>query len=313
MSLPRLPSPDAFGADLGFVDFALDRMSARRDDPAFVAARRGEAGARALVLAGDAVVRGADGGVWHPLPAAEALGTPEVEAFLGRRDGVSHFALGLPAAAGEALASRGDPALGELRAMATGGLAPNADIGALAAAKALFHWHRTHRFCSACGQPSAAAAGGWRRECPACGTHHFPRTDPVVIMLAVDGDRCLLGRQARFPPGMVSCLAGFLEPGESIEDGVRRELQEEAGIETGYVTYLGSQPWPFPASVMLGCLAEAATTTLAVDTDELEDARWFTRDEARATLEGTHPDGIVCPRPMAIAHHILRAWVYREG
>ncbi len=313
MSLIRHPSPHAFGPALGFVDFALDRMSAKRDDPGFVAAARAEPDARAVVLAGDAVVRAADGGAWHRLAAAEALGAPDLAAFLGRGEGVSHFALGLPAEAGQALGARDGGIMGDLRAMATGGLAPNPDLGALSAAKALFHWHRTHRFCAVCGTESAVAGAGWRRECPRCGTHHFPRTDPVVIMLAVDGERCLLGRQARFPPGMVSCLAGFLEPGESIEDGVRRELAEEAGIATGYVTYLGSQPWPFPASVMLGCLAEAATTALAVDTDELESARWFSRDEARALLDGTHGDGLTCPRPMAIAHHILRAWVYGAG
>lgn len=310
MSHPKLPSPEAFGSTLGFVDFALDRMSAQRDDPAFVAACRGEASARALVLAGDAVVRAATGGVWHPLPAAEALGAPETAAFLGRRDGISHFALQLPAGAAEALGARDGLAVGDLRAIATAGSVPNGEVGALAAAKALFHWHRTHAFCAACGSRSTVAGAGWRRECPTCGTHHFPRTDPVVIMLAVDGDRCLLGRQARFPPGMYSCLAGFLEPGESLEDGVRRELHEESGVETGYVTYLGSQPWPFPASVMLGALADATTTDLRVDAAELEDARWFSRDETRTLLEGTHPDGLACPPPMAIAHHIMRAWVF---
>ena len=135
------------------------------------------------------------------------------------------------------------------------------------------------------------------------------RLHRVVIMLATDGDRCLLGRQPRFPAGMYSCLAGFLEPGETIEAAVRREIGEEAGIACGAVTYLGSQPWPFPASLMIGCLVEAASTEIAIDQDELEDARWFTRDEVKAMLAGRHPAGFTCPFPMAIAHHIVRAWV----
>ncbi len=156
------------------------------------------------------------------------------------------------------------------------------------------------------------AAWGWRRECPHCGTYHFPRTDPVVIMLAVNGEHCLLGRQPRFVPGMYSCLAGFLEPGETLEAGVRRELQEEAGIETGRVTYLASQPWPFPASIMIGCIAEATMTEITIDRAELEDARWFSRGEVRRILSGTHDDGIKCPPTMAIAHGLMKAWAMRN-
>ena len=196
-----------------------------------------------------------------------------------------------------------------LRAVAVDGSVSAEDLGALAEGKALLHWHRSHRFCSNCGAPSHASGAGWRRECPACGTHHFPRTDPVVIMLAVAGERCLLGRQPRFPPRMYSCLAGFLEPGETIEAAVGRELEEEAGITVDDVSYLGSQPWPFPASLMIGCMARARHSDIVVDHHELEDARWFSRDEVRAMLAGGHPEGLVCPVPMAIAHHIVRAWV----
>ena len=153
-------------------------------------------------------------------------------------------------------------------------------------------------------------AAGWRRACLACGTQHFPRTDPVVIMMATEGERCLLGRQPRFPPGMYSCLAGFVEPGETIEDAVRREIAEEAGLAIGAVHYRGSQPWPFPASLMIGCLAEATSTTIVVDKDELEDARWVSREDTRAILEGRHAGGLVCPPVMAIANHLMRAWAY---
>jgi NAD+ diphosphatase len=131
-------------------------------------------------------------------------------------------------------------------------------------------------------------------------------------MLCVDGESCLLGRQPRFPPGMYSCLAGFLEPGETIEAAVRREILEEAGIETGRVTYLGSQPWPFPASLMIGCVAEARSKAITIDRDELEDARWFSKDEVQAMFERRHPQGFVCPVPMAIAYHLVRAWVERD-
>jgi len=127
-------------------------------------------------------------------------------------------------------------------------------------------------------------------------------------MLATEGGRCLMGRQARFAQGMYSALAGFIEPGETMEDAVRREIHEEAGIRTGRVTYLATQPWPFPASLMIGCLAEATSTTLDVDRTELEDARWFSKDDCRLMLSNAHPEGFICPPKMAIAHHLIRSW-----
>jgi NAD+ diphosphatase len=203
---------------------------------------------------------------------------------------------------------RDDLALVDLRSLAMqGALAPYL-IAILGQAKAVMHWHATHRFCANCGAPTRISAAGWRRECDVCKAQHFPRTDPVVIMLAVSGDSCLMGRQAGFPQGMYSCLAGFLEPGESIEEAVRREIFEEAGVHCGAVSYLASQPWPFPASLMIGCLARATTRELRVDGIELEDARWFTREECVAMLAGRHADGLSAPRSMAIANHILRAW-----
>jgi NAD+ diphosphatase len=155
--------------------------------------------------------------------------------------------------------------------------------------------------------------GGWRRDCPACNGQHFPRTDPVVIMLAINGERCLLGRSGRFAATMWSCLAGFVEPGEAIEDAVRRETREEAGIVCGRVVYFASQPWPFPTSLMIGCHAEAISTELSVDRSELEDARWFTREEAALMLLRRHPQGLTMPPPVAIAHHIIRAYIEDGG
>jgi NAD+ diphosphatase len=173
----------------------------------------------------------------------------------------------------------------------------------------MLHWHARHRFCANCGAPTAVVQGGWRRDCAACAAEHFPRTDPVVIMLATADDQCLLGRSRRFVPHMWSCLAGFVEPGETIEQAVRRETQEEAGITCGRVSYFASQPWPFPMSLMIGCHAEALDRDIAIDPNELEDARWFSRDEIAAMLMRRHPDGLTTPPPIAIAHHIIRAWI----
>jgi NAD+ diphosphatase len=160
--------------------------------------------------------------------------------------------------------------------------------------------------------PTRPVEGGWRRDCANCRVQHFPRTDPVVIMLAIAGERCVLGRSPRFAPTMWSCLAGFVEPGETIEDAVRREVREEVGIACGRVTYFASQPWPFPTSLMIGCHAEAFTDEIVVDRSELEDARWFTRDELALMLVRKHPQGLTATPPIAIAHHIIRRYV-EEG
>ncbi len=305
------PDSPAFGPTLGYAVNTIDRLSARRDDPALWATLRDEPDSATLVFVGEQVLL-TDNGPWLPVAAADALGAPEHMALLGRRGSRALFATALPAARAETTTQPGH-VLADLRAIAVAGSVTPEDVGAMAQAKALFHWHRQHGFCAHCGSRSAVESMGWRRMCPACGALHFPRTDPVVIMMATDGERCLLGRQPRFPPGMYSCLAGFLEPGETIEDAVRRELGEEAGIAVGAVRYLGSQPWPFPASLMIGCIAEAATTALTIDTDELEEARWVSRADTRAILEGRHADGLVCPPTMAIANHLMRAWAYETA
>lgn len=180
-------------------------------------------------------------------------------------------------------------------------------------ARSILEWHRSHRFCSKCGSESDVAEAGWKRVCPSCGAEHFPRTDPVAIMLAVSGDKCLLGRQAAWPAGFWSALAGFVEPGETVEQAATRELEEEAGIKAdpAKAEYLFCQPWPFPSSLMVGIIVEAETTEISVEQDELEAARWITREEARQVLAGTHPD-IYAPPPMAVAHHILKTWAERD-
>lgn len=178
----------------------------------------------------------------------------------------------------------------------------------LATAKALIGWHQSHRFCASCGQGSTPVMAGWQRDCKSCGAHHFPRTDPVVIMLITRGNSVLLGRNAAWPPGMFSLLAGFVEPGETIEAAVRREVFEETGVQVGEVSYLASQPWPFPASLMLGCRGTALSEEITVDPEEIESARWMRREEVAEALRGAHPE-MRPPRPGAIAGFLLRNWV----
>jgi NAD+ diphosphatase len=177
-----------------------------------------------------------------------------------------------------------------------------------ATAKALVHWHRSHRFCATCGAESQPATGGWQRSCAACGAQHFPRTDPVVIMLVVKDDRLLLGRSPGWPEGMYSCLAGFMEPGETVETAVRREVAEETGVQVGRVRVLASQPWPFPASLMLGCLAEAVSDQITIDPVEIEDALWLDRAALVQVMDGRHPR-INAPRRGAIAQSLMEYWL----
>ena len=187
------------------------------------------------------------------------------------------------------------------------GLVDPAALGALAQGASLLAWHANHRFCGKCGQPTEIRAGGYKRLCTACGAEHFPRTDPVAIMLTVSRDKCVLGRGRHFAPGMYSALAGFIEPGETIENAVRRETLEESGIRLGRVVYHASQPWPFPYSLMIGCFGEALNEDIDPDLAELEDCRWFERGEVLAMLDKSHPSLFV-PPPGAIAHHLIRAW-----
>ena len=185
---------------------------------------------------------------------------------------------------------------------------PAGDAAIAAQARSLVSWHERHPFCPACGAATRLRNGGSSRACPSCGAEHFPRTDPVVIVVVSRGDRALLGRSGRFAGNLYSALAGFMEPGESVEEAVRREVAEEAGIRVGTVRYVFSQPWPFPASLMIGCLAEGLSEEIALDPEELEDARWFSRDELAEALAG-RSDVLSVPQPLAIAHHLIRAWL----
>jgi NAD+ diphosphatase len=188
-------------------------------------------------------------------------------------------------------------------------LLADADAPIFAAALSLANWHRRHGYCSVCGRATAPNRGGWSRQCASCGSEHYPRVDPVVIMLAEHDGRLLLGRQPHYPPGRYSALAGFVEPGETIEAAVAREIKEEAGIDVTEVRYLTSQPWPFPSSLMIGSYARAEGDSLIIDKNELDDARWFTRDEVLAALANEDDAPFQPPPRSAIARTLLEAWV----
>jgi NAD+ diphosphatase len=295
---------------LGFVLNPLVRHSAERAPEALALALADPAHLIVLVAGDDPVLRTGEPatGLLAP-PDAARVALAQERVLLGTLGASPVVAVLAPAAAGELFGA--DPAfiVADLRTIAVRGLVAPQELGILAMAKSLLDWHRRHRFCANCGAATEPAQAGFRRDCAACGTQHFPRTDPVVIMLVTDGDHCLLGRQSRFPTGMFSCLAGFLEPGETIEDAVRRETYEETGVRVGRVTYARSQPWPFPSSLMIGCIGEALSRDIVIDAEELEDARWFHRDEIRLMLDRTHPGQLLAANPIAIAHHLVLDWM----
>jgi NAD+ diphosphatase len=272
---------------------AHDRVGRRRTDDAWLAETWADPATRVLLLArGRFPVEAGTSIAWRS-PADVPEGQ---RVFLGLEDGVAHFAVLLDEPLEDGWAN--------LRVV--GPELSAADAGLVVHAVALAEWHRAHRFCARCGSPLTVAAAGHVLTCSGCGRQHFPRTDPAVIMLVVDaGDRALLGRQPGWPEGRYSTLAGFVDPGESLENAVRREVAEEVGIEIGEVTYLGNQPWPFPASLMVGFFAEALTTEIEVDQEEISDARWFTREEMRAEAEaGT----LLLPGGISISRTLVEIW-----
>ena len=292
----------------------LDRAAHFRSDDRKLAALREDARAGVYVVGGDNVVLKARDEPLDPLfsPAeARELGAPRETVFLGLLHGAPRFGAGLDPAAIEVLKARNDLKLLDLRTIAVQGAVAAEHVPPLAEAKAILGWHARHRFCPNCSAATIVTQGGWRRDCPVCKAEHFPRTDPVVIMLPIAGNRCVLGRSPRFPQTMWSCLAGFAEPGESIEEAVRREVAEEVGLTCARVSYFASQPWPFPSSLMIGCLAEAVTEEIVIDKDEIEEARWFDRAELKLMLTRSHPQRLSTPPPIAIAHHIIRAFAER--
>ncbi|WP_372886088.1 NAD(+) diphosphatase [Shimia sp.] len=309
----------------------LDRAAALRGDADALAEARAAPGtgcilfwrSKPLLAAGrDRLVRLP---MDHPVLAPEALGARNAPApiYLGREEAGHCFAADISAWQPEAPAEPApggffdpgeqchpllpeDMAFCELRMVMTRLDARDAELAATA--KSVLSWHRSHRFCAVCGKESRMAMAGWQRDCPSCGGHHFPRTDPVVIMLVTRGNRVLMGRSPGWPEGMYSLLAGFVEPGETLEAAVRREVGEEAGIAIGAVSYLASQPWAYPSSLMVGCRAEALSDEITVDPVELEDAIWVSREEMMQAFAGGHPT-LKPARKGAIAEFILRNWL----
>lgn len=261
------------------------------------------AGGRFLVATADDRLR-----AYFTASEAEALGASLSDSILLGYDAANAPVL---AAAIEAREDYGpDLAAMELRAIGMEGRFDADTEGQLAQAAHLVTWHGKHQFCGVCGARTRSEAAGYRRECMSCDNIVFPRIDPVTIMLVHDGNgRCVLGRQPRFPENFWSCLAGFVEPGETLEDAVRRETLEEAGLEVGAVRFLASQPWPFPGNLMIGCMALASSANIVFDDRELEACRWFDREEVAAMFDGRHPDGLSVPKPFAIAHHLIKAFV----
>lgn len=297
-----------------FAGNPLDRAGDLRSDPDWLAERAADPEAVAMVIwdGRPLVEEHADGPRlrWLSMAHARAV-VPDRELFLGLWKDAPCFAVEVEGGT--------DPAAGVLAGLGVfmdmreaAGVLPGGDAAMAGTARSLFEWRRRHGFCASCGQESTTICGGWKRICPACRTEHFPRFDPVTIMLAIHRGgaepRCLLGRQAAWPEGRMSALAGFLEPGESIEEGCAREIREEAGLTVTSVRYHSSQPWPFPSQLMIGLFADVDSDDARPDQTELEAVAWLTRAELTSVLAGTHPT-IKAPPPIAIARTLMQAWV----
>ncbi|MCW1382612.1 NAD(+) diphosphatase [Novosphingobium sp. KCTC 2891] len=287
---------------IAFAGSGLDRADHVRSDAEKLAGLMNWR-ARLLRLDGIDPLIAPEGGLeWGTLADAD----PEAElVFLGlAEDGRGCFAEVAPRLIGSVAPP--NPRLWQ--AMST---LPATDLAIYGGARSLVDWHARHRFCAKCGGATKLAKGGWQRNCTndACKAEHYPRVDPVTIMLVECDGELLLGRQPRFPPKRFSALAGFVEPGESIEEAVAREVLEEAGVKVRDVTYVASQPWPFPSSLMIGCCAVADDKTIVIDETELDDARWFTRAEVELAMSGDEDGAFIAPPPFAVAHHLLKWWL----
>lgn len=296
---------------IAFSGSRLDRAAVARRDAEWIARHRADPAARylplwnleVLVKTGD--VRSLAWAKWELFEDVEISGEP---VLLGVEGGVAHFAVDVSDLKAPLVDLGLDGVAGFEELRAIGGAIPREEVAIVAHARSMVDWHCRHRHCAVCGSVSIVMLGGAQRRCPDCSAEHFPRTDPVAIAAVVRGDKCLLGRGPNWPDTMYSALAGFVEPGETIEEAVRREVHEESGVVVGAVRYIKSQPWPFPSSLMIGCVAEAESEEITIDHNELADARWFSLDEVRAALEGK-PGPLFVPPPFAIANHLMRAWV----
>ena len=298
-----------------FAGNPLDRGEAERRDENWLADRARQADSRFLPMLNLNVLVSAGPPAalaWLDYDEFDALDADAEPVFLGLLDGKAHFVADVSdvADARRVLAS-GGRRFEDCRSAAERMVGPQ--TGIIAQARAQLDWHNRHGHCSVCGERTNIGRGGQVRRCPSCRAEHFPRTDPVVITVVTDGDRCLLGQsRGRLQQmKMYSALAGFMDQGENIEEAVAREIMEEAGIAVKNVRYHSSQPWPFPSSLMIGCHAEAATTEIAMDPEEMTDVQWFDRAEVLLALEGKS-DVLALPGPIAIAHHLIKAWANGE-
>ena len=294
-----------------FAGNPLDRGEVERRDEEWLTAQASDPGSLMLPMWQLNVPVSSDHALtWMPAEEKQRLNVEAEPIFLGLLDGVSHFVLDVSSVEKSDLERDG---LTFEDARTTAEYMSGTDSGIVAQARAQLSWHNRHGFCAVCGNPTHIARGGQVRRCAECGTEHYPRTDPVVITVVHDGERCLLGQSRGRLVAMrrYSALAGFMDQGECIEEAVAREVMEEAGIQVGAVRYHSSQPWPFPSSLMIGCHADAATTEINFDPEEMADVQWFTRDEVNLALE-EKSELLAIPGPTAIAHHLIRAWANGE-
>ncbi len=290
-----------------FANSPLDRAGHRRRDGAWLAQALAGEDAKLIALHHGQIFTVEEGGApalgWLGGHALGAIAPADaLTLFLGvDAQGAPHFAVELPDPGPLAPIGRFE----ELRPLAAH--VSWDDLAIVGCAKAIFEWHARNGFCAACGARSVVAEAGWRRDCPACKAEHYPRVDPVAIMVPAFGEKILLGRQKAWPRGMYSALAGYIEPGETFEEGAARETLEEAGLKVTRVRLHSNQPWPFPYSLMIGVICEVENDQERIDTSELESGRWFTREEARALIAGKHAE-CFCPPKFAIAHQLIKAW-----
>jgi NAD+ diphosphatase len=294
----------------------LNRASEKRTDANWIESRRHDAASlifpmwrlQPFILGSEKAAPPLELGLVRP-EVADELGLDDaISIFLGLDADRALFALDISETSNP---TKTGPlaGLGHFRdARMAGSMVSMRDAALIAQAKALIDWHQRHGFCPKCGTPTKLMDAGYRRLCDACKSEHFPRVDPVVIMLATHGEACLVGRGKIFPPGMFSALAGFIEPGETIEEAVRRELMEEASVRVDEVTYYATQPWPFPSSLMIGCFARAISRDVKADETELAEVKWVERATARELVAGKSVDGMMVPPPIAIAHHLIKTW-----
>ena len=291
----------------------VDRGEKERRDDQWIAGKAKDSTSKFLPLRDlNILVKDGEGGLgWVGVADLERLGVDASPVFLGLLGDTAHFAVDISAQA-QAVAELNDGnGFRFVDARSVTEILSGTDSSIVAQARAQINWHNVNGFCSICGGETSVIRGGQVRKCSKCEKENYPRTDPVIIVVVSDGDRCLLGQSRRGRlnrTNTYSALAGFVDQGESIEEAVAREVMEEAGIQVGQVRYHSSQPWPFPSSLMIGCHADAVTTEINFDDEEMNDVRWFSRDEVSAALKGKN-DALNVPQPIAIAHHLITAWV----